>query len=377
MTDRAYNRANIILRALWHQMTTMGRRRKPNAPRRILVAHHLLLGDTLMLTPLLAKLRQQYPVAEIVMTVPAAIAPLYEKKPYGVVAWAFDLRRAAALSTILRQGNFDLAVVPGDNRHAWLAAALNARWIVCHSGDHPGYKNWPADEQFPYPKAPAAWGDMVAELIEGPPPLAYRTKDWLAPNAQAFDLPPSPYAILHVGASTPLKQWPAANWRILADELCRRGFTVVWSGGAGETTIVEEIDPRGAHSSFVGMLDLAQLWRLIAGAAVFVSPDTGVAHLGRIVGTPTVALFGPGSAVLCGAGAFWRESPYRAVTIAEFPCRDQRILFRREISWVRRCGRSTRECASARCMQAIDVAAVDAAIADVVKDPGMITAKTG
>ena len=36
-------------------------RRRPAAPRRILVLHHLLLGDTLMVTALLAKLRERHP----------------------------------------------------------------------------------------------------------------------------------------------------------------------------------------------------------------------------------------------------------------------------------------------------------------------------
>ncbi|QKO11881.1 hypothetical protein HAT91_00178 [Dickeya solani] len=36
-------------------------RRAPTAVKRILVAHNLLLGDTVMLTPLLAKLRRNYP----------------------------------------------------------------------------------------------------------------------------------------------------------------------------------------------------------------------------------------------------------------------------------------------------------------------------
>ena len=88
------------------------------------------------------------------------------------------------------------------------------------------------------------------------------------------------------------------------------------------------------------------------------APDTGVAHLGRVTFTPTVVLFGPGSAVICGPGRFWRDAPWRAVTIDPFPCRDQQILFRREIAWVRRCGRSTAECPEPRCMQAIDVDAV-------------------
>ena len=120
-------------------------------------------------------------------------------------------------------------------------------------------------------------------------------------------------------------------------------------------------------SSGSGRLDLAQMWHLLAGATVLVAPDTGIAHLGRVVGTPTIALFGPGSAVLCGAGDFWRDAPYRAVTVDPFPCRDQRILFRRDIAWVRRCGRSTAECAHPRCMDAIEVDAVAAAIDGVMQ----------
>ena len=88
-----------------------------------------------------------------------------------------------------------------------------------------------------------------------------------------------------------------------------------------------------------GTLSLPQLWHLLAGAALVVCPDTGIAHLARLTGVPTVALFGPGSALLSGAGAFWRDSPFTAVTIADFPCRDQRITMKRDVAWIRRCER--------------------------------------
>ena len=146
-----------------------------------------------------------------------------------------------------------------------------------------------------------------------------------------------------------------------------RGIAPVWSGGRGEEAIVREVDPAARYPSYAGTLDLAQMWHLVAGARVLVAPDTGIAHLGRIVGTPTVALFGPGSAVLCGAGDFWRDSRYRAVSVDPFPCRDQRILFRRDIAWVRRCGRSTAECAHPRCMDAIETDTVAAAIDAVMR----------
>jgi hypothetical protein len=80
-----------------------------------------------------------------------------------------------------------------------------------------------------------------------------------------------------------------------------------------------------------------------------------------------VTLFGPGSAVICGAGDFWRASPYRAVTVDPFPCRDQRVLFKREIAWVRRCGRGTAECPAPRCMHAIGLEDVTVAIDELVE----------
>ncbi|MGE5027458.1 MAG: glycosyltransferase family 9 protein, partial [Betaproteobacteria bacterium] len=175
------------------------------------------------------------------------------------------------------------------------------------------------------------------------------------------------HCVLHVGASSPLKAWPAADWRALAEAVAQRGLNVVWSGGRGEERLVAEIDPAGRHPSYAARLDLAQLWQLLAGANLLVCPDTGIAHLGRLAGTPTVTLFGPGSATICGAGDFWRDAPYRAVTVADFPCRNQNILFRRAIPWVRRCGRSPRECAAPACMQAITPDSVLEAVASLLE----------
>jgi hypothetical protein len=60
---------------------------------------------------------------------------------------------------------------------------------------------------------------------------------------------------------------------------------------------------------------------------------------------------------LSGAGEFWRESPFTALTIPDFPCRDQRITMKRTIPWIRRCerfpGAGPGQCAEARCMLAL------------------------
>jgi len=333
------------------------RRAMPETPARILIAHHLLLGDTVMLTPLIAKCRARWPDAEIVMTCPVKSAELYSGRPYGVRALPYDPRVPATLSALFAAGPYDLALVPADNRVSWLARALGARWIVAFSGDRPPYKSWPVDELRSYPATPQAWGDIAAGLVDGAPAAGYRTTDWPAPAASAVAVPPAPYCVLHVGASTPLKHWPAARWRELGERLEARGYAVVLSAGPGEAQLLDAVDPGRGWPRHGGTLSLGQLWHLLAGAALVVCPDTGVAHLARLTGTPTVALFGPGSALLSGPGAFWQTSPFTALTIPEFPCRDQRVTLKREVAWVRRCARfpgpPPERCPEARCMLAL------------------------
>ena len=53
----------------------------------------------------------------------------------------------------------------------------------------------------------------------------------------------------------------------------------------------------------------------------------------------------------------------RKVTIADFPCRDQHQLFKREVIWVRHCARTLAECDRPRCMEALTLDHVMRAIA--------------
>lgn len=386
----------------------------PDNPRRILLVHHLLLGDTLMLTPLLAALRARYPQAEITFTLPQAIAPLYAARPYGVEAVVFEPRRLSTLLNLVTRyvrRAPDVLIIPAENRYSLLAVALNASWVIAFEGDHPAWKNRWVDDLRPYPRVPAAWTDMVLSLCPQPPQMASATAQtptspdgetlaatsitatttaatdsvtnsasstvWAAPifREHEFPLPaglafPVPakkqYAVLHVGAGSQTRQWLPQRWLALAEALSADGLTVVWSAGPGEESWVAACDPRGQFHSYAGSLSLLQLAHLLADAALFVSPDTGVAHLVKITGCPSVTLFGPGSAEIYGPGYFWQNHPYAAITAEEMPCRDGRLLFEREhLAWVRHCCIPLAACphclppaGTPRCMNAITVDAV-------------------
>ena len=357
MSARAGNRLRALAGAALGSLRPRLRAR-PRDPAKILVLHELLLGDTLMLAPLLAALRERHPEAEILVTARPEHVALFAGRPWGARALPWSERRRGAHGALIQAKGCDLALLPGEGRHALVARALGAKWIVAFAGARPAWRARLVDEQVDFPASPAALGDLFARLAGGPPVRRYRAGDWPVPPCAPFERPAAPYAVLHVGAGSPLRLWQAERWRALAAALARARLRVVWSAGAGETEIVRGIDPEARHESIAGRLDLAQLWHLLAGAALLITLDTGIAHLAKLVGTRTVALYGPGSSVLFGRGEFWRDAPFTEVTIEDFACRDQRHLFKRELAWVRRCNRSIDECPRARCMEAIGLDAV-------------------
>lgn len=361
---------------LWPRLYTVAmaglrwglRREAPRRVRRVLVVQHLLLGDTLMLTPLLKKARERFPDAQIVMAVPRAYAPLYAGRPYGVEAVPFEARSLGDHRALRRHAGFDLALVPADNRWSWLARALDSRWIVAFRPDRRRYHDWPVDEFRALPAEPMSWGDMAAGLLDGPDPQPYSPHEWPAPAFIAYDRPKTRYCVLHLGASSPHKLWPAARWCAIRDWCEARGFTVVLSCGRGEEALLEPVDPDARRSALAGRLDLAQLWDLLRHAAFLVCPDTGVAHLARLVGVPTIALYGPGSPISAGAGRFWATSPFRPLWDPAVPCRDQDRLFERRLVWLRQCWRGVAECGDPVCIRRVAVEHVTRAVGDLVPE---------
>jgi ADP-heptose:LPS heptosyltransferase len=324
-------------------------------PKRVLLPHHSRLGDTLMLTATVAKVRERYPDAEIVHAMPEAFTPLFQRAPYGASVIGWNATKPDSLDALFESGPFDLALVNGDARFSWLAAAMESRRIVAFAHDRPAYKNWPVDVAVPMPTEPMSWSDLVTTLVPGPAPTPFRCGSWGPPDCAPFERPGGDYVVLHVGASHVHKLWDPSRWAALAAALAGRGLEVAWSAGPGEEALVSAIPGADKHRSYAGTLRLEQLWNLLAGARLVVSLDTSALHMARAACAPTVGLFGPSGPLLGGPGSFWRDCPSRSHAIDPFACRDQTGLFKREVAWLRRCSRGLDECPRARCMDALTV----------------------
>lgn len=101
------------------------------------------------------------------------------------------------------------------------------------------------------------------------------------------DGPPVPddFVVLAPGAQHPTRSWP---WfPDLAKILLAKGINLVWIGLQDEGPFgVPGLDLRGKTS-------IQDLLYVISKARALVSGDTGPMHLGRCLGVPVVAVFGP------------------------------------------------------------------------------------
>lgn len=332
-------------------------RNKKREPKKILIAHNLLLGDTLLLAPLMKRINEKYPNAKKYILAKPTFVPLFKNLPYGFIALSFNPKSFFDFVNALYKGPYDQTFIIGDNRYSWLARALGSRWSIGIANDKPQLKNWMIDEASPFDTKPSTWADMMARLVDGKNPRPYKKNEWPHSPIEKLSLPLDtikPYIVCHLGASNALRFWPSSSWQQLVENIKAKGFEVVLSTGPGEEYLIDQVDPVGAYHHISGTFSLLEMWSLIEKSRLLISSDTGIAHLAKVAFVPSITLYGPGSPLIHDAGMFWKNLPYQSVAIPSYPCRDQNLFFRREILWLKRCTRTIHQCKTpGACMSAI------------------------
>lgn len=91
------------------------------------------------------------------------------------------------------------------------------------------------------------------------------------------------------------KRWPAERYAALADQLAESGATVALIGSPGELEVSKHVMSlaRWPPTLLTGKTSVAEVTALISIADVLITNDTGPAHIGTAVGTPTLVIFGP------------------------------------------------------------------------------------
>ncbi|MEU0719626.1 glycosyltransferase family 9 protein [Streptomyces lavendulocolor] len=280
---------------------------------RLLVLRALGLGDLLAGVPALRGLRRAFPEYEIVLAAPEQLAApaaasgavdrlLPASAPGRAVPAALDWAGPPPDVAVDLHGN-------GPPSHRLLQRLRPGRLMAfAHPGtpEIPG-PEWTADEH-----ERARWCRLLAWYGVAADPADLR---FSAPGAPS----PAPGAVVvHPGADSGSRRWPAERYAVVVRELRRHGHRVALTGGPGEDALLDRVlagADDGAVDVFRGGLPFDRLGALFAGAAAVVSGDTGIAHLAVAYGTPSVTLFGPVSPRLWGPPpgtrhvALWHPGP--------------------------------------------------------------------
>jgi lipopolysaccharide heptosyltransferase II len=272
------------------------------------------MGDVILTTPLIRRLKMVFPEARLSYLTQDAFAPLLWHNPHldEVMAWPVrgSITEQWRVYHQVRQRRFDLAIdLFGNPRTALMTWVTGASIRV--GGDFRGrgklYNvrvpapttelnaidfHWRSLEALGIDK-----GDNRTEIF-----LADDEKKWAQNFLEEKSLDMTrPIVVLHPGATWPNKRWPEKYFAELARQLIGKNIQVLITQGPGEEKIVMEVrrqisppnQTNGAQLVLLPLLGLRQLAGVQKLIRVFVSNDCGVMHLAVAAGTPTIGLFGP------------------------------------------------------------------------------------
>jgi ADP-heptose:LPS heptosyltransferase len=131
-----------------------------------------------------------------------------------------------------------------------------------------------------------------------------------------------PYVVVHPGATSPSRLWPADRFAAVADALAERGLQVVLSGVASERALTAAVATamRGPSFDLCARTALGGFAALLRDAELLVANDTGAVHLAAAVGTPAVAVF------LSGDPVRWAHPGRHRVARVQVECNPCRHL---------------------------------------------------
>lgn len=319
----------------------VARRAPPTDPRgvpftKILVIRLDHIGDVVMATPLFRALRGRYPSAHITALVGSWSRDIVAQNPHIDQILVFDapwwsniragrrsglvrfLTAYCAFRRRLRAEHFDLVLEPrGDFRHILLFAFASGAPHRIGYGRTGGAYLLTREVPFCPERANVVKNLALLEPLGITEPSA-TTEIFCAPADVAaverrlvdHGVPADkPLVVVHPGARTAVKKWPAEKFAAVCDHLARqRGFAVAVVGGPEERELAQAVASalKTPAPVLAGELSLLELVALCQRARLFLCNDSGPMHLAAAAGVPILAVFGATNPAVYGyRGSRW------------------------------------------------------------------------
>jgi heptosyltransferase II len=366
-------------------------------PRRILVRGVNWLGDAVMTTPALLRLREKFPAVHIALLTPEKLKDLWLHHPAIDETISFSTEENVfSVSKKLRAEKFDLALMlPNSPRSAlevFLAGILQrvgyarpwrnffltrtipsrADAVKMHKRSETeireliaGNSKLKTQNSKLDPSAHQIYEylNLTAALGANPDPLApklFARLEEIEAVKKKFGLEniPAPIFGLNPGAEYgPAKRWPVEKFIAAAQQIQQRTDCVwILFGGKGDVELGAQIEAETKNSklkiqNLIGQTSLRELMALLKLCRVLLTNDTGPMHVAAALGTPVVVPFGSTSPELTAPGL--PGDPRNHLLKSDAPCSPCFL----------------RECPiDFRCMNGISVERVVAAVVEAAKN---------
>ena len=279
----------------------------------MLVIRDSALGDLVTSMPALRALRRAYPDHQIAATCPEGLRPLAE--------WL------GAVDRYLGGEQAGAAADPSDHPYVDRCMIASQRWrglrpdvvAVLRVPNDPDlvrsllatcprllmtYRTKTVAETRDCPRFTfdehilRRWGRLLEAFGVWTDDQDFYLDGYLASHGDGLPVPDSGSGatVIHVGAASPSRCWPADRWARVASSLEADGHHVLLTASAAEARISERVRRIAClppDRDLAGKTDVLTLAGLIARARLVLSTDTGPAHLAAAFRRPSVTLFGP------------------------------------------------------------------------------------
>jgi heptosyltransferase II len=290
---------------------------------RILVRGTNWIGDAVMSTPALQRLRSSFPQAYITLLASGRTTALFEDSPLCDEVIEYR-RREEGLSAFIKTVNsirargFDLAVLFQNAFEAALVSLLGGArlrigfaeqgrgFLLTHRLRHgPEHRNRHQVHDYLDIVAECeriCLGSDHKENDSKVPSLnaSARQKEAAAALLECFGIETGSRSLVAINAgatNSRAKCWPAERFAALADRLAKEmNAQIVLIGAPSELeyadNIISLMETNGV-ADLTGKTSLIELIGLLDRCDLVVSNDTGPAHIAAALGRPTITIFGP------------------------------------------------------------------------------------